>query len=48
VSRQDGEGSLRSGEGVWAVWDPATAHPLPAKLPDSARAGLPRPPGSPP
>jgi spermidine/putrescine transport system ATP-binding protein len=48
VSRQDGEGSLRSGERVWAVWDPATAHPLPAKLPDSARAGLPRPPGSPP
>jgi spermidine/putrescine transport system ATP-binding protein len=48
VSRQDGEGSLRSGEVVWAVWDPATAHPLPAKLPDSARAGLPRPPGSPP
>ena len=48
VSRQDGEGSLRSGEVVWAVWDPATAHPLPANLSDSAPAGLPRPPGSPP
>lgn len=48
VSRQDGEGSLRSGEVVWAVWDSATAHPLPANLSDSAPAGLPRPPGSPP
>jgi spermidine/putrescine transport system ATP-binding protein len=48
VSRQDGEGSLRSGEVVWAVWDPATAHPLPANLSDSAPAGLPRPTGSPP
>jgi len=40
VSRQDGEGSLRSGDVVWAVWDPTTAHHLPASLP--------RAPGSPP
>ncbi len=30
VSRQETLPALRSGELVWAVWDPALAHPLPA------------------
>lgn len=33
VSRQTTPSALRSGAVVWAVWDPAAAHPLPADRP---------------
>lgn len=33
VNRQGSGADLRSGDPVWAVWDPADAHPLPADRP---------------